>query len=169
MNAQKSRMKAGISLNYISNTFPDPHLYDYLGASGNFAYTITSLRKFDISIENTTSVRSKTPDNNEAYHMQTGFTTSLPVVASLQLLVVRLYAGTGPAYVRQTAETYAYYEKASGLFLNTLAGIRCTGKAIIPGVLYLEYNTRLSYMKSLDKSAYDGAMISFIFFLKGKV
>ena len=160
----QARFKAGLGINYVSNMYEQPHLYDYFAPSFNANYTFVKASKFGLAIETATSLRLSGQADQVDY--KTGFTSSLPVIASIDLPKLSLYAGTGPAYVKQTTRDKNFEERASGYYLNNLAGVEFKGKGLGDAV-YTEYNIRLSYLSSLNKPAYDGGMISFIVFLRG--
>lgn len=160
----QGRFKAGLGINYVSNTYEQPHLYDYFAPSFNAHYTIVKASKFGLGIETATSLRLSGQSDEADY--KTGFTSSLPVIASLNLPKISIYAGSGPAYVRQTIREYNVDERASGYYLNNLVGVGFKGKGL-GDALSSEYNIRLSYLSRLSKPAFDGGMISFIVFLRG--
>jgi hypothetical protein len=160
----QGKFKAGAGVSYISNTFEAPHLYDYFAPSVNLSYSLIQKQRFGLAVESATTIRSTTNEDGR----QQGFTSSLPLVASINFNKKSLFVGSGPAYVKQTTATNRYYEKGSGYFLNTMAGASFSGKPIIANFLYPEYNIRISYLRSLQKPAFDGATISLIIFLRGE-
>lgn len=161
----QSRFKAGLGFNYISNTYDKPHLYDYFALSGNLSYSLIQSKRFELAIENATSLRLSGTPSDQVY--KSGFTMSFPLLARLKLNNINFYTGTGPAYVRQTSRDISFNERESGYFLNTIIGTGFRRKQLLPGSIIPEYNIRLSYLKSISPSVPDGGIISFIVFLTG--
>jgi hypothetical protein len=160
----QGRFKAGGGINYISNTYPQTHLYDYFAPSVNLSYSLLRKSVFGVAIENATSLRLSGVASDADY--KSGFTTSFPLLASLTLPKINIHAGTGPAYVQQVSKSNSFNERQSGFFLHSIVGVGFGRKSIFNGIISPEYNIRLSFLKNLSNPASDGGMISFIVFLK---
>jgi hypothetical protein len=160
----QGRFKAGLGVSYISNTYTAPHLYDYFAPTGNLSYTFFKKAAFGLAVENATSLRWSGVESETNYKF--GFTSSFPLLASLNLNKINFYAGSGPAYVKQVSKETSFNERESGYYLNTIVGVGLRRKSIFESSLSPEYNVRLSYLKSLSPSMPDGGMISFIVFFR---
>lgn len=159
----QTKVKAGAGINYISNNFPEEHLNDYLAFSFNLSYTLFRHQDFSVAVESATSLRKK-----EEYDQKSvGVTTSLPVTLQYQLKKALIYAGGGPAYLKQKEESYQYNQKVSGAYLNFTAGVGLASKPFLLGVIYPEYNIRFSFLKSFKENQENAGMISLILFLRG--
>ena len=75
--AAQGRLKGGLGVNYISNEYEQPHLYDYFGPSLNLSYTFFRKPLFGLAIENATSLRLSGVASDANY--KSGFTTSFPL------------------------------------------------------------------------------------------
>ena len=166
-SSAQERFKGGLGINYVSNTYKQAHLYDYFAYSANFSYTFLQASKFGLAIESATSLRVRDTEAYEEANYKFGFTSSLPLVASLNLKKTSFYVGAGPAYVKQVSNTYQHNELASDYYINNIVGVGFKGRSFLGEVLDPEFSVRFSYLKSIKKTSYDGGMVSFIIFLRG--
>ena len=163
ISTAQTKVKAGGGINYISNNFPEEQLNDYLAFSFHLSYTLFQHQDFSVAVESATSLKRKEDYDKTSV----GVITSLPVTLQYQLKNTLLYAGTGPAYLKQKETTYQYNEKVSGAYLNMMAGVGFSSKPFLLGVIYPEYNIRLSFLKSFRDDRENVGMISLILFLRG--
>ena len=160
----QEKFKFGLGVNYVSNTYEQEHLYDYMAPSLNLGYKLYSSKTWGLTLENATTFRSSGSSDERDYKL--GFTTAFPLLAQLNLGKVGLTAGTGPAYVRQRSFDYSHNESASGYYLGHVFGAGFSGKPLLGSETPVQYQLRITYLKSISQPAYDGGLISFIVFLK---
>lgn len=161
----QGRLKVGGGVSYVTNDFKQKeHLNNYFAPSANINYTFLRKAGFGLALESATTFKASATQNDEERSL--GFTSSLPIIASYNLKKTGLYAGGGPAYIKQTEKTKLYNERVSDYFLNTIAGVSFKGPSILGDLVYFEYNVRISYFKNLRNSTGDAGILSFIVFLK---
>jgi hypothetical protein len=159
----QTKVKAGVGINYISNNFPEEHLNDYLAFSFNLSYTLFRHQNFSVAVESATSLRKKEENDQTSV----GVTSLLPVTLQYQLKKTLIYAGSGPAYLKQKESSYQYNQKVSGAYLNFTAGVGLSSKPFLLDVIYPEYNIRFSFLKSFSGNQENAGMISLILYLRG--
>ena len=161
----QGRLKFGIGYNFIANNYELEELQPYLAFSGHLSYRLYSQKKFSLNIETNSSYRLKYNDAND---VKSGLVVGVPVTGHVQLNKITLYGGAGVAYLRQKTTIDNYAEKLSGYFVNYLTGVAWKGRAIIPEVLYPEYNIRISFYDDFRQTKHDAYAISLIVFLRGQ-
>lgn len=159
----QTKLKAGAGINYVSNNFPEDQLNDYLAFSFNLSYTLLRRQNFSVAVESATSYKRKLENDKTSL----GLVTSVPLTLQYQLKRSLIYAGAGPAFLKQKEVSYQYHQSVSGPYLNVTAGVGFSSKNYILGVIYPEYNIRLSFLNSFRDNRENAGMISLILFLRG--
>lgn len=159
----QTKLKAGAGINYVSNDFPEDQLNDYLAFSFNLSYTILRRQNFSVAVESATTYKRKEENDKTSL----GVVSSVPLTLQYQLNRSLIYAGAGPAFLRQKETSYQYNQSVSGPYLNVTAGVGLSAKTNILDVIYPEYNIRLSFLNSFRDNRENAGMISLILFLRG--
>lgn len=130
--AQEGRFKIGMGAHYISNNYPQDHLYDFGALSLNTNYNLLSREKLSVVWEQQIVLRQRENGGSR----RSAFIASTPLLFRYQPKQKAYYLGMGPAYLHQRYQDYAIRQTASGMQLQALAGMvlrkKQTESALLP-------------------------------------
>jgi len=152
----QGRFKLGVGGSLISNEGDKENFNTFVAPSLYLAYSIVRLQNFSVSVENMSSFRSTEDEFLRA--TRNGSATAFPITMEYRLSRLGVYAGAGPAYVKQrlVAEGGSTIDKVGGFYGDITGGLGLRLKKSANAAI----NLRFHYLKSLSAKREDGGMLS---------